>query len=607
MTAESPRLQRLPYVEVLRGLCVTIVVLYHLDIPAFRYGFLGVDVFFVLSGYLMARLYGGMKSLDEARDYLSRRAFRLLPAYLVVTLACTAWAALWVLPHEFRFLVEHSIWATTLLPNVGYWMDNSYFDHTVFKPLLNLWSLGVELQFYAVFAVLVFAARRFAPTYAVVLIASLLAFVALHGVSPKTAFFQMPTRAWEFMAGVLCAQLHGRWAPPTWTNNIGMACLIAALVGMLIAMPMPMPEGRLYVPVVVTVILGSAIVSLGLPAWFMRSWLARFMETCGTYSYSIYLVHFPIIVFLNYEPFQGTRLSSDSATSLGLAIALTWVGAWALYRFVEVPWRAPRRLRGLGLAMAASAGLLVVFSAVAVPAFKALLPLEVYQVSTAMLDRDTYRCGQWRRISDPLPASCRLTSGVHDQTFLLVGDSHADAIKHVLAQVLEANGQDLRLMKQNLALGQITAQAIFDEAREQQVSTVVLHSSPGANDLATAAKLARLLASTSIRIIYLNPIPTPTQHLPLALYAAAVSGASPPSVKDVDLYNSENRDELAAVRAIADQHENFSVLATTTFLCAKVCDLRDPDGTLLFHDSHHLTLTGARRLGPVFRAMVEQP
>jgi peptidoglycan/LPS O-acetylase OafA/YrhL len=605
MTAASPRLKRLPYLEVLRGLCVTIVVLYHLDIPAFRYGFLGVDVFFVLSGYLMARLYGDMKSLDEARNYLSRRAFRLLPAYLVVTLACTAWAAFWVLPHEFRFLVEHSIWATFLLPNVGYWMDNSYFDHTVFKPLLNLWSLGVELQFYAVFVVLVFAARRFAPTYTVVLIASLLAFIALHGISPKTAFFHMPTRAWEFMAGVLCAQLHGRWAPPTWTNNIGMACLIAALVGMLIAMPMP--EERLYVPVLVTAILGSAIVLLGLPAWFMRTWLARFMETCGTYSYSIYLVHFPIIVFLNYEPFQGTRLSSDSATSLGLAIALTSVGAWALYRFVEVPWRAPRRQRGLALAMVASAALLAVVTVVAGPVFKALLPLEVYQVSTAVLDRDTYRCGQWRRISEPFPASCQLTSGVHDQTFLLVGDSHADAIKHVLAQTLEADGRDLRLMKQNLALGQITAQAVFYEAREQQVSTVVLHSSPGANDVATVAKLARLLASTSIRIVYLNPIPTPKEHLPLALYSAAVSGAPPPAVKDVGLYNSENQGELAAVRAIADQHENFSVLPTTPFLCAQVCDLRDPDGTLLFHDSHHLTLTGARRLVPVFRAMAEQP
>ena len=184
-------------IQILRGWAVLLVVLYHLQVEGFTSGFLGVDIFFVISGYLMAVMYTPERKLE----FFSKRARRLLPAYFVVVLATLATCLTITTPNDFGQVARQALFATAFLPNIGYWLENSYFDKAAFKPLLHLWSLGVEIQFYLLIPVLFWVFKRIRGSFALLALGSLAACWLILGLSPKTAFFWMPLRLWEFFLG----------------------------------------------------------------------------------------------------------------------------------------------------------------------------------------------------------------------------------------------------------------------------------------------------------------------------------------------------------------------------------------------------------------------
>jgi peptidoglycan/LPS O-acetylase OafA/YrhL len=130
-------------IQILRGLSVLLVVLFHLEIAGFKSGFLGVDVFFVISGYLMAVLYNPSKQ----KDFFLKRAKRILPAYFAIIILTLIACIPLTVPSDYNQVATQAAFATGLSSNIGYWLENSYFDKSAFKPLLHLWSLGVEIQF----------------------------------------------------------------------------------------------------------------------------------------------------------------------------------------------------------------------------------------------------------------------------------------------------------------------------------------------------------------------------------------------------------------------------------------------------------------------------
>ena len=131
-------------IQILRGVSVLLVIFYHLQIDWFRNGFLGVDVFFVISGYLMARLYGGR----GWRDFYARRVRRLLPGASVALALTLVVASQILLPIEFQQTSEQVRFGLLFLTNIYYWNSDSYFDADEFRPLLHFWSLAVEMQVY---------------------------------------------------------------------------------------------------------------------------------------------------------------------------------------------------------------------------------------------------------------------------------------------------------------------------------------------------------------------------------------------------------------------------------------------------------------------------
>lgn len=188
-------------IQILRGLSVIFVVIFHLGAPWMRSGFVGVDVFFVISGFLMTKLF----EEGHVYEFYIRRARRLLPAYFFIIFIVLIFSAFIVIPPDFDQVVDQIRFASVFASNLGYWSQNSYFSKSEFNPLLHLWSLGVEIQFYILFPVIIYIEKRSRLSISAIAAVSLLACLFVLTVSPKTSFFMMPLRLWEFMIGILSA------------------------------------------------------------------------------------------------------------------------------------------------------------------------------------------------------------------------------------------------------------------------------------------------------------------------------------------------------------------------------------------------------------------
>jgi peptidoglycan/LPS O-acetylase OafA/YrhL len=334
-------------IQVLRGISVLLVVLYHLDFSWLNSGFLGVDVFFVISGFLMCLLYDS----KNKRKFFERRAKRLLPAYLVTILVSLIAAALITAPLEFKQVAEQSAFGIFFSSNFGFWLQNSYFSRSDFNLLLHLWSLGVEIQFYLIMPLLFWIFSRIKYSLFIILLASLLGCFLLVELSASTAFFMMPARLWEFLIGYAVAALMTNQGAIIQHRFTGLG--VAGLVVMLGIPLMPVEgEARSFIlghpglNALGVTLATAAVLAFGLPAYLERTRVFTFLERLGTYSYSIYLVHFPVIVLYLYAPFNGTILKTNGLTDTLILTVLIIGLSFLMYRFVESP---TRRTNGMAL------------------------------------------------------------------------------------------------------------------------------------------------------------------------------------------------------------------------------------------------------------------
>jgi peptidoglycan/LPS O-acetylase OafA/YrhL len=336
-------------IQALRGYAVLVVILYHAGLGLVPGGYLGVDIFFVVSGFLI----GGhvIRSLDEgafrfAAFYL-RRVRRLAPAACAVLLA-TILAAWFVLTGAaFERFAAQALGSLVYSTNVVLWQQINYFNNSAAsEPLLHMWSLAIEEQFYLLLPVLLWMLPRRWRLAAVLVatLGSLAAYLALYPRSPGAAFYLLPTRAWELGLGVCIAMLLASGRAPQLAAVLVWPGL--ALILLPVLFTWPLPQHLLAVPACA----GTALLLL-----HERSggpWLAPLVRV-GDASYSLYLVHWPLFAFatvlwLGAEPPLIIRL--------GL-IGLTGLLGWGLYRFVEGPGRwhpaSPRRVVGTYLAVTA--------------------------------------------------------------------------------------------------------------------------------------------------------------------------------------------------------------------------------------------------------------
>jgi peptidoglycan/LPS O-acetylase OafA/YrhL len=351
-----------PEIDGLRAIAVLSVVLYHFGLPGISGGFVGVDVFFVISGFLIGGiLWDDIRETGRirlARFYL-RRIRRLAPAYFAMAGVTLVMGWLILLPFEFREFGKSLIAATVYLSNIHFHRQAGYFDGlSEEKPLLHTWSLAVEEQFYIVLPFLMLVLLRWRASVPVILagiaLLSLVACIWLTRSMPSAAFYLFPFRAWELLAGVLLAiagrEGGWRYALHPALSWGGLALILGSVV---FIRAEGFPGWQALGPV-----LGTVLILLnGREANPVNRALAHPGPVfIGLISYSLYLWHWPVFVLSSYWR-AGYGGPVEAAGWLGLAIVIS-VLSW---RYVERPVRHMRGGNGVlvGGTVLASAGLLV--------------------------------------------------------------------------------------------------------------------------------------------------------------------------------------------------------------------------------------------------------
>ncbi|MCT9809667.1 acyltransferase [Acidovorax sp. Be4] len=597
-------------VQMLRGIAVLLVVLFHINVFGFSNGFLGVDVFFVISGYLMALMYDP----ERKAEFFTKRAKRLLPAYFVTIMATLLLGVLVTIPSDFDQIAKQGWFAIAFSSNIGFWLENSYFDKAAFKPLLHLWSLGVEIQFYLLVPVIFwFLKKTKLAGYLFLTITSVALCFFVVGISPKTGFFLLPFRLWQFLFGFGVAAYFSR-------ERIAASDKSAWVGGLFLCVILYIPffnvDGQAIGfwnghPGLVSLVISTATaltLLFGIPKVLQSNLLATLLERLGNYSYSVYLAHFPVIVLFLYEPFSGTNLK-PSSLSQTIIIAFFVVAASALlYTCVEARFR-----HGQAQAKWTIGAVLTIVTLGAVGGALQTLSLSPQErnIYAAWTDRAPYRCGKLNRILEPKSVSCEITAAVENPStrILLVGNSHADSIKSTFAEAASSKNATVFFMVENgpLMQGGIDPQGLIKEAIARKVSTIVLHYSHGSVVesalISQIEKVVKLADDNSLRVSFVMPVPVWDRSVPQMLWQEMKQGKLLSSQSAIE-YEGSNKILVDALSRM--NQKNFSIYKTQGVLCKESCLLTASGGKPLYFDENHLTLTGANMLRPVFDDLIQR-
>jgi peptidoglycan/LPS O-acetylase OafA/YrhL len=589
-------------IQILRGLAVLLVVCFHLEIAGLASGFLGVDVFFVISGYLMAAIYDP----TQKWEFYRRRARRLLPAYFATVLATLLAAVFITTPNDFAQVSNQGMFAMFFASNIGFWMENSYFDKAAFKPLLHLWSLGVEIQFYLFIPILYWAFRRVRGSYFLITAASAAICFVMVGISPKTAFFWLPFRLWEFLLGYGAAvflRAHPERRPGShWIGAMSLSLIVLVPAMGLNGMALGFVSGHPGLLAALVALATAITLYFGIPDWLTSNRTAGILEKAGNASYSIYLAHFPLIVLFLYQPFSGTILkTTSSGQTVVLLISVACLSAiW--FKVIEQPLR--KREHAMRWVLG-SVGVVVALALLGPALQRTVIPEAEMPIYEAWTDRDEYRCGKINRLLNPMAVSCEITKPISKpaRRVLFVGNSHADSLKRSLADVAFDKRVAVYFMVENnpLMSGGSTPLDVVREAQNRHAESIILHYSPQTIDGQTLDQLAILAMQNGVQLSFIMPVPMWDNHVPMMLWKHLKAGEPLPS-KSFDDYQALNSSLIHHVAEL--ESDKFRVYRIADKFCNSDCRLMSEDGKPLYFDGGHLTLTGSKVLSEVFDRVV---
>ncbi|HEX3944879.1 MAG TPA: acyltransferase family protein [Rhizomicrobium sp.] len=652
-----------PDIDGLRAIAVLSVVLYHYRVPPFSGGFVGVDIFFVISGFLITSLLRA--DLESGRysilRFYERRIRRIFPALFALAIVTTAVALLVLFPSDLRRYGDSLLGMALFASNFTFWGAAGYFDiDAVRKPLLHTWSLAVEEQFYLFFPPLLFLLWRFGRR-ALIAVVALSAVVSL-GLSvwavraaPVAAFYLLPFRTWELMAGALLALAPMRAPANRWILE-GMTAVGMVLIAMSVfafSAETPFPGAVALLPCAGTALLICAgggemrCVVIRALAW-------RPVVAIGLISYSLYLWHWPLLVFARYLVFRD--LTSVETTVL---IALSFALAALSWLYIEQPFRAAHgRFTRKQIFCFAGAGTIVMLAGAGLtsiggglpqrfpPRIRAILDVtsrEPVQVPPGGIDKCPRRPATGAAALRP----CLFGIAEAPPTFLVWGDSHADMLRPALLDLAvrkKRSGWQFALPGCPSLLHVETSEvpncrrfndAVLRLANQPSISTVILAGRWARDAEGTlfgeehggtvflSDDLTRGRAIQQNRFVFAGGLERlvgtlSAQHKKVVIVASVpeIGWAVPETIARVVLFHLDRdirptREEYhtrqAFVSKVLDRlHTRYGVqiIYPNSILCRQGhCDVQQK-GIPLYRDADHLTGRGARLLEPLFNKVL---
>jgi peptidoglycan/LPS O-acetylase OafA/YrhL len=648
-----------PDIDGLRAVAVLPVVFYHAGFSMLSGGFIGVDVFFVISGYLITLIVAG--EIAENRfslvSFYERRARRILPALTCVIVASFVAGWFVLLPNEMKNIGQSALATALFLSNVYFMLTLDYFGPTAeFAPLLHTWSLAVEEQFYLFFPPLLMMLawyRWWQPLWVVVglSVLSFAAAVLMLPSAPEWVFYLIFFRSWELGIGAILA-LASLPRPQGRLVREGLA--VVGLAGILIPAfifdaSTPFPAAAAAPPVIGTAIL-IWIGAHGEGSMVSAMLARRSVVWIGLISYSLYLWHWPILSFLRIV--LGTvELPIEVAMA---AVTVSIAMAWLSYRFVEQPFRVhPSRGFGQRPIFVASVVTLVMVTGVGgflhvSEGLPARLPVAVVTMAAAANDGNARREDCFGR--SPAEGLCQVgTSTDHDAPvdFLFWGDSHADAFLPGMDKTADLVGQRGLFAGHTacppiLGVQRVAARQACTRFNESvwswledrpDIGLVILAArwtlsvegtryrgeggnnvrlewiegttTPSADPSNAAlveaglnATVARILA-TGRRVVLLGPVPEIGRDVPMASARQTLLGwTSPVSLTRQD-YDVRAGTTERLLSRVAETNDGVRYLPLSDLFCdAQHCRIAGSDGQPLYIDDDHISQTAALDLLP---------
>lgn len=648
-----------PDIDGLRAIAILSVMLYHLDFSTFGGGYVGVDVFFVISGYLITSIV-----YEDVRNhrfsflaFYERRIRRIFPALFAVILVTLALAFLLLLPKDLKMYCQSLVAATLFTSNLLFWMTGGYFDWAAeMKPLLHTWSLSIEEQFYIFYPILLLLVSRYTPRWSRVILAGialvslLLSEYYLHGQSPAV-FYLLHFRAWELLTGGLLA-VGALPAPKSQSLREALAFFGLGLIvySVLIFTDQTIfPGAKALFPC-----LGAALVIYaGKNGHSLIGKLLslKILVWVGLISYSLYLWHWRLIVFAKYyaiRPLLDVEKWALIAISFLLA-ALSW-------RYVERPFRGKSRIFSTKMLFGVSVFImtgcvLVGLSGHFYKGFPGRLPQNVVDLADASIKLGRFggHCIDLSRAQIDNGKMCKIGNDSNDNiSFVVWGDSHAFALAEAIHIAADKSGETGLLFAHNscpplLDVERFDAfergcrefnnatrswleknkniRRVFLVARwaisaegtrygaEQGRPVVISPEGIKGNPRVLKAGLERTLSfleGRGIEVVFVSQIPEIGWNVPSTLarerlFVHAVSMAVP----TIEAYHKRQYNMTRIVNELSLKHP-FKILDVTRGMCPESICLIEKDGRSLYRDDDHISVYGAALLSETIREIFQK-
>ena len=641
-------------IDGLRALAVLPVILFHAGFEWFSGGFVGVDVFFVISGYLITTII--ISEMAEGKfsivNFYERRARRILPALFFVMASCLPFAWLWLTPSDLKDFGQSLIAVSTFSSNILFWLESGYFDTAAeLKPLLHTWSLAVEEQYYILFPIFLMLTWRLGIKWILILL-SIVFFISL-GIaqwgaynSPTAAFFLLPTRGWELLVGVFAA-FYLKYNTHLKSHSLNQAlsllgfCLI---VYSIIAFDETTPFPSLYalVPTIGT----GLLILCTVPKTLVHKLLSlKFIIGIGLISYSAYLWHQPLLAFARHR-----LLGEVSELTLIALCLISLVLAWFSWKFVEAPFRNKKTL---------TRNRVFFFSMVCIVIFSSLgLSMHLKngygdrvnfteELANSFESPSLENCFDTPFNHSAEQWGCILGRGEGEINFILFGDSHSLSLKTLIDEKAKQKGIKVFYTGSSGCLPfigihpqrddqyvnncNLLNKRVFELAKSTDLDGIIfsarwsyytlgdydfngaqLVSDKEEGPFSLQHSVDTFISALGITIEKFNSIEVPIhlitqpphqKYLPESVYFSSFKGIGSIESLSVKRADFDRLNEIP-INAFYEYGNNINIYNITDLFCAEfVCLIGEKDRSF-YYDNDHLSIDGAMKLEEIIEEIL---